>query len=683
MAQKSKLKDTLQQEIVSKWKKELAQSIFSSNKKELAYHLFDFDIGKLIIEPIGTKNLPPLFLAIDEHKVEMVKELLNIYNNKFKSSLVNSNQEINLNVLGKNKISPLQYAIYKNKKNIAKILLENGANVNYRTDLGNTSLIIAASEGNDDMVKFLLENKAAVDDKNNKENTALLLSFGEEIKAKESKNKKEQSKYEKVVNTLLGEGASISADNIDGNHVLQLAQKKHPQMAEHLLKHASQNDLEHADGKGRTSLHHALKGNDFSKFQDISRRVGNDVNVGDNEGNTVAHHAVQGANQDFLQEIKEHPNFDANVENAKGDTPALLAVKKIVNNKPGAKESLDILSKGPLRGNKTHKENLKKSLNRANQDGRTALSLAVHKHKDIGKHESRQLVDDLLKDGANPNVYISNKKGDTLVNYALGKGEDNIAQKLLNNGANINMDNKNGKSTLLELIQKHDVNGVGLCLKHGADVNKKWEGKPLLYYCVKQILDKDKTNALKFKDIQILEKLTDKPDINDSIDFQDNDGNTALHLAVKAEHKDRTYAPEVVDILTSKGANLDLENADKKKVHELGVPNRNQNLKSIVDYEKKSDEKEKDDTKSEGLFDSDTESSTSSKGAPYPCPKNTYRANCVRGPCCVYDNGDIHSYTDDSSYESDPYDYNSPNYPPATESSSYFDNPNQINKYSN
>lgn len=61
-----------------------------------------------------------------------------------------------------------------NAKEMAKICIEWGADINLRNNLGNSALIEAARRGHDDIVKLLLAQKANLEIENNNKNTAII-----------------------------------------------------------------------------------------------------------------------------------------------------------------------------------------------------------------------------------------------------------------------------------------------------------------------------------------------------------------------------------------------------------------------------------------------------------------------------------------------------------------------------
>jgi ankyrin repeat protein len=90
------------------------------------------------------------------------------------------------------RVSLLMAAVNANYAEIAKLLLDNKADVNWKDNLGNTAIMHAAYAGNTDMVKLLISYGASVKDSNN--NTTVLNN------AKASGNKELLTLVEKEMN---------------------------------------------------------------------------------------------------------------------------------------------------------------------------------------------------------------------------------------------------------------------------------------------------------------------------------------------------------------------------------------------------------------------------------------------------------------------------------------------------
>jgi len=104
-------------------------------------------------------------------------------------------------------ITTLNLAVTNNRPDIAKSLLDNGANVNERNIMGVSPLHLAISNNNPDMVKILLDNGANVNERNQIGATPLHLA---------------NNKNPKISKLLLEKGADITATNSVGSTPLDI-----------------------------------------------------------------------------------------------------------------------------------------------------------------------------------------------------------------------------------------------------------------------------------------------------------------------------------------------------------------------------------------------------------------------------------------------------------------------------
>jgi len=81
-----------------------------------------------------------------------------------------------VNLQNHEEATALHIAVDNGKTKLAKLLIENGADVNLQNNDGNTALHLAVYKGNTKLAEFLIENGADVDLKNNDGNTALHLA---------------------------------------------------------------------------------------------------------------------------------------------------------------------------------------------------------------------------------------------------------------------------------------------------------------------------------------------------------------------------------------------------------------------------------------------------------------------------------------------------------------------------
>ena len=98
------------------------------------------------------------------------------------------------------------------RPDIANILIENGAKVNFKGKVGASALTIAAEHGNAGVARILLVKGADVNIRNDHGNTALM--YGAEYG------------HTEIVRLLLAAGADVTSKDLDGETALMTAQRR-------------------------------------------------------------------------------------------------------------------------------------------------------------------------------------------------------------------------------------------------------------------------------------------------------------------------------------------------------------------------------------------------------------------------------------------------------------------------
>lgn len=209
----------------------------------------------------GLRGRTPIFWAIEEGQQSMVKHLLNF------------GAEVNVDASDVQGLTPLLEAVTRKNEGIAKLLLENGAEVDATDELGQTCLFHALRTENESIAAFLLGSGADIYATDifgktplgsaciaGKKNAAkFLLAHGADIEAADCNGHTPLSQatrwgYEEVVRLLLEHGADIEATNCYGQTSLSLASEYgNEDVIRLLLEHGAA--IEAADRYGRTSLY--------------------------------------------------------------------------------------------------------------------------------------------------------------------------------------------------------------------------------------------------------------------------------------------------------------------------------------------------------------------------------------------------------------------------------------------
>lgn len=159
---------------------------------------------------------------------------------------------------------------------------------------------------------------------------------------------------------------------------------------------------------------------------------------------------------------------------------------------------------------------------------------------------------DILIDELNIDVklWLKNNDDGMLIFYACERSHIDIAEALLELGANPNGMLEGETSTLHLAIQENDVDFISLLLDHGVDANiKGYHDETPLY------------DACKSGNYEIVEMLLDDDDVN--IDDVNADRETALHAAAR----DGDY--DMVELLLEHDANVQMLNDDRLSPYDV------------------------------------------------------------------------------------------------------------------
>jgi ankyrin repeat protein len=204
-------------------------------------------------------------------------------------------------------LSPLAYAVREGDTEIARLLLDKGADVNFTHPMfGSTPLIEAAKQGNVEMVGLLLAKGAEISAQdNNLSNTALTFaaSFG----------------HTGTVKLLLDHGVPVDEQNGEGATALQLAASTdHSELVRLLLDRGA--DLNHKDIYWQTALFYAACRDCQLENARLLLDRGTNVNQRDFSGRTPLFDAACADCNPRIARLLLARGADVNAQNSQGRT---------------------------------------------------------------------------------------------------------------------------------------------------------------------------------------------------------------------------------------------------------------------------------------------------------------------------------------------------------------------------
>ena len=232
--------------------------------------------------------LQVLLKNVQEGKSEKSINIVNTYFNK-----TGSNTEI-LGVPEINLILSATLSQNKVDENFIVYLIEKGANINYKGLNGNAALlIIAAEEGFIKIVEKLLNEGANINIRSNEEKTAFIYAA--------ENNNRDIMKI--LIEKSLQIGISVNLDNIIEKTIIGNIQNSQIESF-FLIEDTYKNivNFKYKDREGNTFLHHLAPLNDIRLFSLFLDKEGIDVNELNNRGETPLYCALSKSNfnEDFI-----------------------------------------------------------------------------------------------------------------------------------------------------------------------------------------------------------------------------------------------------------------------------------------------------------------------------------------------------------------------------------------------
>ena len=319
--------------------------------------------------------------------------------------------------------TPLHVAVMRGFRDIAQLLLTSGAEINAREIKGLTPLHKAAECGNPGMAELLLSAGAYPDVKDKDGDAPLYVAA--------------YCGHTDVLNVLLSQGVNVNAANSQGTTALHAAAKQgHSAVVAQLL--ASGADVRAKGSGGRTALHEAASGWETAVISQLLD--GNaDVNAPDNERRTPLHWAAKRGSADIVRVLLAH-GANAKLVDNNGCAPIRNAAAR------NTQEVVRLLS-DVMDNPRVFEQSL---LFGAAERGDLAF---------VAKGLSQER-----------NIELRDEAGATLLHCSATGGHVDVAELLLNAGADVNAVKRNG-ATALHLAAAHGHKDmVRLLLSRGADI---------------------------------------------------------------------------------------------------------------------------------------------------------------------------------------------------------------------
>ncbi|KAG9077336.1 hypothetical protein FRC06_008974, partial [Ceratobasidium sp. 370] len=162
-----------------------------------------------------------------------------------------------------------------------------------------------------------------------------------------------------------------------------------------------------------------------------------------------------------------------------------------------------------------------------------------------------------------PDVPIDDD-GHTALHWACAMGRIRVVKLLLSAGADIFKENKSGQTPLMRSVMfanNYDVRKFPELyeLLHRSTLNVDNFNRTVFHHVIDVAMSKGKAHAARYYMETLLSRLSDFPDeLADVINFQDDDGETALTMAARCRSK------RLVKILLDHGADPKIANRDGK-----------------------------------------------------------------------------------------------------------------------
>ncbi|MBQ0167816.1 MAG: ankyrin repeat domain-containing protein [Treponema sp.] len=419
---------------------------------------------------------------------------------------------------------------------ILSCLYLSGADIDERNKAGVTPLSMAVENHRADHIDFYTTRKADINAEDMDGNTPLTRALDSPLemlqKLVNSTNVQTRDSFGNTplhiavqrgasvdqIRYLLTNGADVNARNRNGDTPLFIAIQKNDRASGELLL-SYQADVFATNTDNYSPLRMALTAGGEIQDWVLSSEI---IKATDGIGNTPLHYAAEWKLDSAIISLLEKGAY-VNIQNANGETPLFNAVK---SNSPS---SIAMLMKNGADWN------IRDFL------GNTALHASV-------RYDAREAAKTLIDYGVDINA--QNISGKTTLHEAAKSGRTAMVNLLLDNGADINAVDITGKTVLIDSIQGNNAPLVTLLLSRGASphVQEMYgrnayheaaaRGNIEIIEALRAVggnpLSRDSYGNTPFSLSLDFNNDVVHAVIGDDATLADSDGNTPIHLAVKA-----------------------------------------------------------------------------------------------------------------------------------------------------
>ena len=463
-------------------------------------------------------------------------------------------------------------AAWKDNIEIVKYLVEQGADFNKQGEYGNIPLMFAISHKNLDMAKFLLNQKNIKLDLQGQSGKTVVF-------------RAVQINSIEIVNRLIEIGVDLNIENDEGYTPLMIAAEKGYTKIVRLLTNETVNDIQKITDflcawknklslrdkqLARVNINYKNKLGDTALLKAIRNKRYIIASILLNRGAEIDSNSedYQKALDESLSDVKMEPekrfifvrgmllNVEKDCFKEPRDYLGMKLLKKAIEQKDSDTAWL-LMKKGANFDGLQHNFSEHVSLLGPNTNSFAKLDLNP-------VYQGLSIIQQALND--KEKVNFKNDKGETAIWILFEKFKqpeifNELIFKLSKNGADFNIVNENSETLLFQVLNYPRL--VERLIKKGMDINhKNSEGKTPLMVAA----EKGKIEAVK-KLFEIAPMKADKQNNEDDektpekdgrkileVDEKDNEGNTALHLAL------RNNKEEVAIFLIQKGVRTDIKN---------------------------------------------------------------------------------------------------------------------------